>query len=86
MIGPKDLPKRDREILVALIRQFISSGFPVGSKSLAASSPEPLSSATIRNVMSELEAGGFLAQPHISAGRVPTEKAYRFYVDCVVAG
>jgi heat-inducible transcriptional repressor len=86
MTDASDLPKRDREILVALIRQFISRGFPVGSKALAAQSPEPLSSATIRSVLADLEASGFLEQPHVSAGRVPTEKAYRFYVDCVVAG
>ena len=81
-----DLPKRDREILVALIRQFIGSGLPVGSKALAATLEEPLSSATIRNVLAELEQSGFLEQPHISAGRIPTERAYRFYVDRVVVG
>lgn len=86
MTRPNDLPKRDREILVALIRQFIFSGSPVGSKALAAQSPEPLSSATIRSVLAELEDNGFLEQPHVSAGRVPTEKAYRFYVDRVVTG
>jgi len=81
-----DLPTRDREILVALVRQFIASGFPVGSKALAAQMPSPVSSATIRSVLVELEDGGFLVQPHVSAGRVPTEKAYRFYVDRVVTG
>jgi heat-inducible transcriptional repressor len=81
-----ELPTRDREILVALIRQFISSGVPVGSKALAVQSTELLSSATIRNVLAALEENGFLAQPHVSAGRIPTEKAYRFYVDRVVAG
>ena len=81
-----DLPTRDREILVALIRQFITSGLPVGSKALAVQLPEPLSSATIRNVLATLEESGFLLQPHVSAGRMPTEKAYRFYVDRVVAG
>jgi heat-inducible transcriptional repressor len=86
MRGQTDLPKRDREILVALLRQFISSGIPVGSKALAAQLPEALSSATIRTVLAALEEGGFLAQPHKSAGRIPTEMAYRFYVDRVVAG
>ena len=81
-----DLPKRDREVLVALLRQFISSGIPVGSKALAAQLPEALSSATIRTVLAGLEEGGFLVQPHTSAGRIPTEMAYRFYVDRVVAG
>jgi heat-inducible transcriptional repressor len=86
MGGQTDLPKRDREILVALLRQFISSGIPVGSKALAAHLPENLSSATIRTVLAALEEGGFLVQPHKSAGRIPTEMAYRFYVDRVVAG
>jgi heat-inducible transcriptional repressor len=86
MRGQSDLPKRDREILVALLRQFISSGIPVGSKALAAHLPENLSSATIRTVLAALEEGGFLVQPHKSAGRIPTEMAYRFYVDRVVAG
>src|ERR1039458_5185898 len=86
MRGQTDLPKRDREILVALLRQFISSGIPVGSKALAAHLPENLSSATIRTVLAALEEGGFLVQPHKSAGRIPTEMAYRFYVDRVVAG
>ena len=86
MMGQVDLPNRYREILVALVRQFIASGFPVGSKALAAQMPTPVSSATIRSVLGGLEDGGFLIQPHVSAGRVPTEKAYRFYVDRVVAG
>jgi len=86
MRGQTDLPKRDREILVALLRQFISSGIPVGSKALAAQLPEALSSATIRTVLAALEEGGFLSQPHKSGGRIPTEMGYRFYVDRVVAG
>ncbi len=86
MRGQTDLPKRDREILVALLRQFISSGIPVGSKALAAHLPEALSSATIRTVLAALEQGGFLAQPHKSGGRIPTEMGYRFYVDRVAAG
>jgi heat-inducible transcriptional repressor len=75
-----------REILVALVRQFIASGFPVGSKVLAAQMLTPVSSATVRSIFGALEDGGFLIQPHVSAGRVPTEKAYRFYVDRVVTG
>jgi heat-inducible transcriptional repressor len=84
MRSRSDLPNREREILSALVRHFIASGVPVGSKYLAERLPEPLSSATIRNVMSALEAQGFLAQPHVSAGRVPTDKAYRFYVDRIL--
>jgi heat-inducible transcriptional repressor len=86
MQGQFDLPARDREILVALVRQFIASGLPVGSKALMAQMETPISSATIRSVLGILEEGGFLMQPHVSAGRVPTEKAYRYYVDRVVTG
>jgi heat-inducible transcriptional repressor len=86
MKGQFDLSNRCREILVALIRQFIASGSPVGSKSLAAQMPTPVSSATIRSALVVLEEDGFLEQPHISAGRVPTEKAYRYYVDHVAMG
>jgi len=86
MRGDSELSKRDRDILAALLRQFIASGVPVGSKALAIQMPERLSSATIRGVLAALEDSGYLEQPHVSAGRIPTEKAYRFYVDCVVAG
>jgi heat-inducible transcriptional repressor len=86
MSGQFELSNRCREILVALVRQFIASGFPVGSKAIAAQMPTPVSSATIRSVLVALEEGGFLVQPHVSAGRIPTEKAYRYYVDRVVAG
>ena len=86
MTGQIDLSTRYREILVALVRQFIASGFPVGSKALAPQLTTPVSSATIRSVLGVLEETGFLSQPHTSAGRVPTEKAYRFYVDRVVMG
>lgn len=81
MSQERELEKREREILATIVRQYISSGEPVGSMAVAERSPEPLSSATVRNCMAELEAEGFLKQPHVSAGRVPTDKAYRFYVD-----
>ena len=79
-----ELPRRDRDILVALVRQFIETGSAVGSKTLAEKLPDAPSSATIRNVLVHLESGGYLSQPHISAGRVPTDKAYRYYVDCTL--
>lgn len=79
-----DLQKRERDILAAIIRHYTSDGEPVGSKALAEALPEALSSATIRNCMAELEDFGFLEQPHVSAGRVPTDKAYRFYVDHII--
>ena len=64
-----------------LIREFVQDGKPIGSRRLAKNYWERLSSATIRNVMADLEKVGFLTQPHTSAGRVPTAKGYRFYVD-----
>src|ERR1700687_4830733 len=72
---------REREILTAIVETFIASGEPVGSRTLARSSREGLSAATIRNVMADLADAGFLDQPHASAGRVPTAKAYRYYVE-----
>jgi heat-inducible transcriptional repressor len=80
-----ELPSRERDILVAVVRQFIETGAAVGSKTVAEKLPEALSSATIRNVMATLESLGYLSQPHISAGRVPTDKAYRYYVDRTVS-
>ena len=80
-----ELPRRERDILVALVRQFIETGAAVGSKTLTQKLPDRLSSATIRNVMASLESLGYLSHPHVSAGRVPTEKAYRYYVDRTVS-
>jgi heat-inducible transcriptional repressor len=78
-----ELGNREREILSAIVCQYIASGLPVGSKAVAEDLPESVSTATIRNSMADLEAAGFLRQPHVSAGRIPTDKAYRFYVDSV---
>src|SRR3982750_3039295 len=74
---------RAQVILTAIINEHFVTGEPVGSKVLAArfANATGLSSATIRNVMGELEERGMLEQPHTSAGRVPTDKGYRFYVD-----
>ena len=72
---------RHREVLIAVIREYIDSAEPVGSRVLTKRYFPSLSPATIRNVMSDLEDLGYLAQPHTSAGRVPTDKAYRFYVE-----
>jgi heat-inducible transcriptional repressor len=72
---------RHRDILIALIREYIDSAEPVGSRLLAKRHFKNLSPATIRNVMADLEEMGYLVQPHTSAGRVPTDKAYRFYVE-----
>jgi heat-inducible transcriptional repressor len=72
---------RHREVLIALIREYIDSAQPVGSRVLAKRYFKNLSPATIRNAMADLEDMGYLAQPHTSAGRVPTDQAYRFYVE-----
>ena len=71
---------RRRQVLQALIREYIDSAEPVGSRLLRGGTSD-LSPATIRNAMADLEEMGYLAQPHTSAGRVPTDKAYRFYVE-----
>jgi len=71
---------REREILTAIVETFIATGEPVGSRTLARTSREGLSAATIRNVMADLADAGFLEQPHTSAGRVPSAEAYRYYV------
>jgi heat-inducible transcriptional repressor len=72
---------RHRDVLVAVIREYIDSTEPVGSRVLAHRHFPNLSPATLRNVMADLEEMGYLVQPHTSAGRVPTDKAYRFYVE-----
>ena len=72
---------REREILTAIIETYISTGEPVGSRTLARANREGLSAATIRNVMADLSDVGYLEQPHTSAGRVPTSAAYRYYVE-----
>ena len=72
---------RKKEILAAIVKTHIATGQPVGSFALAKSSSEHLSSATIRNICAELEDEGFLTHPHTSAGRMPTDKGYRYYVD-----
>src|SRR5437867_5055416 len=72
---------RHRDVLIAIIREYIDTAGPVGSRVLARRHFPTLSPATLRNAMADLEEMGYLAQPHTSAGRVPTDKAYRFYVD-----
>lgn len=77
-----DLSPRQKQILQAIIEDYIDNALPVGSRTI--SKTFQLSSATIRNEMSDLEDLGYLEQPHTSAGRIPSEKAYRFYVDNLV--
>jgi len=75
------LDERSKSVLLSIIDKYIEKPEPVGSRTIAKNHPEHLSSATIRNAMSDLEEKGFLSQPHTSAGRIPTDKGYRFYVD-----
>jgi heat-inducible transcriptional repressor len=75
------LDERGRQILVAVIAEYVRTAEPVGSRAVARRHVRKLSPATIRNVMADLEEMGYLTHPHTSAGRVPTDKAYRFYVD-----
>src|SRR5262245_5212774 len=78
---PPQLEGRPRDILRMIIRSYVTTGEPVGSRTLAKAMDWRLSPATIRNIMSDLEEEGFLSQPHTSAGRIPSEKGYRFYVN-----
>jgi heat-inducible transcriptional repressor len=71
--------RRNRQILAGIVRTYIETGEPVSSRAISKSFEETLSTATIRNIMADLEEGGFLYQPHTSAGRVPTAAAYRFF-------
>ena len=80
----KELSERKKIILKALVEAHIEGGEPVGSKYIVQNNLLSCSSATIRNEMAELEQMGYLVQPHTSAGRVPSELGYRFYVDSLV--
>ena len=75
------LPSRKQMLLQAIIENYIDTAEPVGSKALMGAFEKPLSSATIRNEMSELEEMGLLEKQHVSSGRVPSSQAYRLYVD-----
>lgn len=77
----RELDERKTKILNAIIRNYLDTGEPVGSRTISKYSDLNLSSATIRNEMSDLEELGYILQPHTSAGRIPSDKGYRFYVD-----
>lgn len=76
-----ELDERKIKILDAIIRNYLETGEPVGSRTISKFTDLNLSSATIRNEMSDLEELGYILQPHTSAGRIPSDKGYRFYVD-----
>ncbi|HKZ57902.1 MAG TPA: heat-inducible transcriptional repressor HrcA [Thermodesulfovibrionales bacterium] len=86
MVNVSDmLDERSRKILCAVIRDYINFPDPVGSRTVARKYSLGISPATVRNIMADLEELGFLKQPHTSAGRVPTDMGYRFYVDFLIA-
>lgn len=80
MSEEKELTERQKKILDVIIKNYLETGEPVGSRTISKSSDLNLSSATIRNEMSDLEEMGYILQPHTSAGRIPSDKGYRFYV------
>ena len=79
-----DLSERERKVLEAVIESYVQTAEPAGSRTIARRFPLGVSAATIRNTMSDLEERGYLFHPHTSAGRIPTDRAYRMYVDSLV--
>lgn len=79
-----ELDERKEKILKVIIRTYLETGEPVGSRTISKNSDLQLSSATIRNEMADLEQMGYILQPHTSSGRIPSDKGYRFYVDDLV--
>jgi heat-inducible transcriptional repressor len=80
-----ELDDRKLKILKAVIQNYLETGEPVGSRTISKYTDLKLSSATIRNEMADLEELGYIVQPHTSAGRIPTDKGYRLYVDDMMA-
>jgi heat-inducible transcriptional repressor len=83
-VNHAQLTQRERQVLEAVVRMYVGTAEPAGSRALARRFDLGVSPATIRNTMADLEAKGYLYHPHTSAGRVPTDLAYRFYVDVVM--
>ena len=79
-----DLSERERQVLSIIIQAYVMNAAPVGSRYIAKNYNLGLSDATIRNVMADLEDEGYISQPHTSAGRIPTDKGYRYYVDLIM--
>lgn len=84
-MNENELDERKTKILNAIIKNYLETGEPVGSRTISKYTDLNLSSATIRNEMSDLEEMGYILQPHTSAGRIPSDKGYRFYVDHLMA-
>ena len=81
-LGPLDI--RTQAILRAVIEEYVTTATPVGSQALVERYHLGVSSATVRSILAELEANGLLTHPHTSAGRLPTDAGYRFYVESIV--
>src|SRR6185436_11661739 len=79
-----ELSDRSRRLLATLVREYIETGEPVSSQVLARDSGLGVSSATVRNALAQLEEAGYVHQPHTSAGRVPTDRGYRVFVDLLL--
>src|SRR6202008_4089437 len=79
------IDRRAADLLRLLIERYVRDGMPVGSRTLSRAAKLDLSPATIRNVMADLEEFGFVSSPHTSAGRVPTNRGYRYFVDALLA-
>jgi heat-inducible transcriptional repressor len=82
--GSDQLNARTRHLLKVLVEHYIQNGLPVGSRTLAQESGLDISSATVRNIMAELEERGLVSSPHTSAGRIPTDKGYRIFIDSLL--
>src|SRR5918999_1838189 len=85
-MGSYELSARSRRLLATLVREYIETGEPVASQCLARESGLGVSSATVRNVLAQLEEGGYVLQPHTSAGRVSTDRGHRVFVDLLLEG
>jgi heat-inducible transcriptional repressor len=83
-MGSFELSDRSRVLLATLVREYVETGEPVSSQVLARASGLGVSSATVRNVLAQLEEGGYVHQPHTSSGRVPTDRGYRVFVDLLL--
>ncbi len=80
---PREAKYRKEDVLAEIVEAYLETGIPVASQHVVERGLE-CSSATIRNIMAELTEEGYLVQPHTSAGRIPTEKAYRYYLDYIL--
>ncbi|MFT6010286.1 MAG: heat-inducible transcriptional repressor [Candidatus Azotimanducaceae bacterium] len=84
MVDNIHISAKAQMVLKSLVERYIADGLPVGSKTLAAESKVSVSSATVRNIMADLEDKGYVSSPHTSAGRIPTDQGYRFFVDSLL--